>query len=116
MIENEKGRFAKMNMGPVEDESTPFRLTGAFLIGSNNPGSMKGLLESPGHRFVGNRRVKGLVPKLGARIGRLRQYKMLRPHCKPSGSVRHSFNNWVSRSDFQLPADAIVPLDFKERK
>ncbi|KAF4443093.1 Speckle-type POZ [Fusarium acutatum] len=30
---------------------------------------MKQLLEWKGHRFVGNRRSKGLVPKLGARIG-----------------------------------------------
>ncbi|KAF5984023.1 hypothetical protein FBULB1_3470 [Fusarium bulbicola] len=67
------------NIDPIEDESTPFRLTGHFLIGSNNPGSMERLLESQGHRFVGSRSVKSLVLKLGDRISHLRQPKMLRP-------------------------------------
>ncbi|KAM0082320.1 hypothetical protein ACKRZS_005479 [Fusarium odoratissimum] len=31
--------------------------------------ALKQFLQSQGHRFVGNRRVKGMVPKLAARIG-----------------------------------------------
>ncbi|KAF5609449.1 speckle-type POZ [Fusarium subglutinans] len=69
--ERERPFCEDINMNPIEDEPNPFRLKITLMIGTNNPGSMEGLLESQGHRFVGNRRVMGLVLKLGARIGRL---------------------------------------------
>ncbi|KAF5620786.1 amino acid transport GAP1 [Fusarium sp. NRRL 52700] len=39
------------------------------LSDTEHDDEMKQLLEWSGRRFIGNRRVKGLVPKLGARIG-----------------------------------------------
>ncbi|KAL7756501.1 hypothetical protein ACKLNR_013494 [Fusarium oxysporum f. sp. zingiberi] len=46
---------------------------GNFLEGelstTEHDDALKQFLQSQGHRFVGNRRVKGMVPKLAARIG-----------------------------------------------
>ncbi|WJG37254.1 uncharacterized protein FOBCDRAFT_245766 [Fusarium oxysporum Fo47] len=67
-----EGQEGKINL-PDDDPDAFTPADGNFLeeelSTTEHDDALKQFLQSQGHRFVGNRRVKGMVPKLAARIG-----------------------------------------------
>ncbi|KAK2123122.1 hypothetical protein NOF04DRAFT_1350382 [Fusarium oxysporum II5] len=67
-----EGQEGKINL-PDDDPDAFIPADGNFLeeelSTTEHDDALKQFLQSQGHRFVGNRRVKGMVPKLAARIG-----------------------------------------------